>query len=289
MEIIAELEEFPRGLYTGCIGYIAPKMSQAVFSVAIRTVVIDKVSEAGVLGVGSGITWYSSPDAEFDECLAKGLFAQNILLDFSLIESLLYVKGSGYFLFERHLKRLADSAHYFGFTFDHSSARTTLQNHSQAISEDSKVRLVLSKDGAISVESEPLLSSTGSPSSWVTFADVPIDSSNRFLYHKTSNRELYRRELEKKPGCVDVLFVNERHEVTEGANNNIVIRKDGMLLTPPITCGLLPGTLRAQLLETGEIMERVLTPADLGQADEIYLINSVRKWRQVRLVNGKPR
>ena len=93
----------------------------------------------------------------------------------------------------------------------------------------------------------------------------------------------------KKPGCVDVIFVNERHEVTEGANNNIVIRKDGMLLTPPITCGLLPGTLRAQLLETGEIMERVLNPADLEQADEIYLINSVRKWRQVRLVNGKPR
>ena len=196
MEIIAKLEKAPRGLYTGCIGYITPKMSQAVFSVAIRTVVIDKDSGAGVLGVGSGITWYSSPDAEFDECLAKGLFAQNILLEFSLIESLLYVKGSGYFLFERHLKRLANSAHYFGFTFDQSSARTTLEKFSQAISENSKVRLVLSKDGAISVESEPLLSSTGSPSSWITYADVPVDSSNRFLYHKTSNRELYRRELE---------------------------------------------------------------------------------------------
>lgn len=289
MEIIAELEKAPRGLYTGCIGYIAPKMSQAVFSVAIRTVVIDKDSGAGVLGVGSGITWYSSPDAEFDECLAKGLFAQNILLDFSLIESLLYEKDSGYFLFERHLKRLADSAHYFGFTFDHSSVRTTLENYSQSISESAKVRLVLSRNGAISVESEPLISSTSSPSSWITFADEPVDSSNRFLYHKTSNREMYRLELEKKADCVDVIFVNEKGEVTEGVNNNIVIRKDGMLLTPPITCGLLPGILRAQLLETGEITERVLKPADLEQADDIYLINSVRKWRKARLVEGKPR
>lgn len=289
MEIIAELEKTPRGLYTGCIGYIAPKMSQAVFSVAIRTVVIDKDSGAGVLGVGSGITWYSSPDAEFDECLAKGLFAQNILPDFCLIESLLYVKGSGYFLVERHLKRLADSAHYFGFTFEHSSARASLEKYSQAISENAKVRLVLSRNGFISVEVELLVLSKSSASSLITFADVPVDSSNRFLYHKTSNRELYQRELEKKPECVDVIFRNERKEVTEGANNNIVIRKDGMLLTPPITCGLLPGTFRAQLLEAGEIREQVLNSDDLEQADEIYLINSVRKWRKVRLVEGKPR
>ncbi len=289
MEIITELEKSSRGLYTGCIGYIAPEMSQAVFSVAIRTVVIDKDTGAGFLGVGSGITWYSSPDAEFEECLAKGLFAQNISPDFSLIESLFYEKGSGYFLIERHIKRLADSAHYFGFTFDQSSARTILEKYSQAISESAKVRLVLSRNGSFSVEVQPLVSSTCSAASLITFADEPVDSSNYFLYHKTSNRELYRRELEKKPGCEDVIFVNERNEVTEGANNNIVIRKGGMLLTPPITCGLLPGTLRAHLIETGEIAERVLTPADLEQADEIYLINSVRKWRQVRLVNSELR
>jgi para-aminobenzoate synthetase/4-amino-4-deoxychorismate lyase len=286
MEIIAELEKTPRGLYTGCIGYIAPALSQAVFSVAIRTVVIDKNAGTGVLGVGSGITWYSSPDAEFDECLAKGLFAQKSSPDFSLIESLLHEKGSGYFLLDRHLKRLADSARYFGFAFDHSSARTTLEKFSQSLSDSTKVRLVLSRNGFLSVEAEPLCSSTSRPSSWIMFADEPVDSSNHFLYHKTSNRELYRLELEKKPGCMDVIFVNEKNEVTEGANNNIVIRKGGILLTPPITCGLLPGTLREQLLEAGEITERVLIPADLEQADEIYLINSVRKWRPVRLVKG---
>jgi para-aminobenzoate synthetase/4-amino-4-deoxychorismate lyase len=100
---------------------------------------------------------------------------------------------------------------------------------------------------------------------------------------------MYRLELEKKPDCVDVIFLNEKGEVTEGANNNIVIRKNGILLTPPVTCGLLPGTLRAQLLETGEVSEGVIMPADVAQADEIYLINSVRKWRRVRLAGGAPR
>ena len=283
MEIIAELEDVPRGLYTGCIGYVSPQMSQAVFSVAIRTVVIDKETGNGVLGVGSGITWYSSPDAEFEECLAKGHFAQNMPRDFLLIESLLFEKGSGYFLLERHLDRLAHSARYFGFQFDPGSVRTSLEKCAQAISESSKVRLLLSRDASVTVEVETLVSSASCPSSWITFADQPVDSSNRFLYHKTSNREMYRLELEKNPDCADVIFFNERGEVTEGANNNIVIRKDGILLTPPVICGLLPGTLRAQLLETGEVTEGVITQADVQQADEIYLINSIRKWRRVRL------
>lgn len=287
MEIIAELEKSPRGLYTGCIGYIAPQMSQAVFSVAIRTVVVDKDSGIGTLGVGSGITWYSSPEAEYDECLAKGFFAHNSRPDFSLIESLLYEKNSGYFLFDQHMKRLAESARFFGFTFAESSTRTTLENYSLAISERAKVRLLLSRDGSIVVEVQSLSSTTCRESSLITFADETVVSSDHFLYHKTSNRELYRRELEKKPDCVDVIFINERNEVTEGANNNLVIRKDGVLLTPPVISGLLPGTLRGQLLETAEISERVLFPADLELADEIYLINSVRKWRRVRFVKKR--
>lgn len=288
MEIIAELENTPRGLYTGCIGYLAPGMREAVFSVAIRTIVLDKDAGTGVLGVGSGITWYSEPDAEFDECLAKGLFAQDTRPPFTLIESLLFETGSGYFLLDRHLKRLADSARYFGFALDMCAARTKLEQSAEAISGRAKVRLILSSEGSLSVEVEPLVCPTAAETSWITFADVRVDSSHLFLYHKTSNRELYRRELEKKPGCVDIIFLNERNEVTEGANNNIVVRKGGLLVTPPVNCGLLPGTFRAQLLETGEITEQILMQADLEQAEEIYLVNSVRKWRQVRLVSGEP-
>lgn len=284
MEIIAELEHTPRGLYTGCIGYLAPEMSEAVFSVAIRTIVLDKAAGTGLLGIGSGITWYSDPDAEYEECLAKGLFAQNTRPAFTLIESLLFETGSGYFLYERHLKRLAESARYFGFAVDICAARSKLEKSAEAISGRAKVRLILSRDGSLSVEVEPLDLPTTDETSWITFADVRVDSSDPFLYHKTSNRELYRRELEKKPRCVDVIFINERNEVTEAANNNLVVRKDGLLVTPSATCGLLPGTFRAQLLETGEITEQILAPADLAQAEEIYLVNSVRKWRQVRLL-----
>lgn len=286
MEIIAELEGAPRGLYTGCIGYLSPGMKQAVFSVAIRTLVIDKRTGSGELGVGSGITWYSAPDAEYDECLAKGLFARNIPTEFKLIETLLLEEQAGYFLLERHLERLCNSARYFGVPVEVASVRTVLETLANGVKGNSKVRLLLSPDGTITTEIEALAAGSKPDGHFVAFAKIPADSMNPFLYHKTSNRELYRRELEKRPDCTDVIFFNEMGEVTEGANNNIVIRKDGLLVTPPLTSGLLPGTFRAQLLETGEITEQVIMRSDLERADEIYLINSVRKWRRVRLVEG---
>jgi para-aminobenzoate synthetase/4-amino-4-deoxychorismate lyase len=284
MEIIAELEDSPRDLYTGCIGYISPEMRNAVFSVAIRTVVIDKDSGKVDLGVGSGITWYSSPEAEFEECMAKGLFAQNIPPEFTLFESLLFEEGLGFFLLDRHLERLLNSARYFGFPLDIEAVRAILEKCSHACEESKKVRLILSRDGSSSIEVEPLSRVPAAAGPYVAFADTGVDSSNPFIYHKTSNRDLYRRELEKRPDCMDVIFVNERGEVTEGASNNIVILKDGLLLTPPVSSGLLPGTFRAQLLESDEIVEGVILRSDLEEAEEIYLINSVRKWRRVRLV-----
>jgi para-aminobenzoate synthetase/4-amino-4-deoxychorismate lyase len=286
MEIIAEMEDSPRGLYTGCIGFISPGMRHAAFSVAIRTVVIDKEAGTGELGVGSGITWYSAADAEFDECLAKGLFAQNIPPEFALLESLLFEEDTGYFLLERHLERLSNSAIYFRVSFDLDSVRSALEKSSQSITGSSKVRLILSRTGSVSIEIEPLCGEYNAAGSCIAFADTRVASGDPFLYHKTSNRELYRRELERRHDCLDVIFLNERGEVTEGANNNIVIRKDGLLLTPTQTSGLLPGTFRAQLLETRVIEERVITRSDVELADEIYLINSVRKWRRVRLVDG---
>lgn len=286
MEIITEIEGSPRGVYTGCIGYISPGMVQAVFSVAIRTVVIDKEVGRGSLGIGSGITWYSDPAAEFEECLAKGLFAREIPPDFKLIESFLNEEGKCLFLLERHLERLAHSASYFGFSFDDDLVRKKVEDFARGIEENSKVRLLLSRDGSLVLEYEPLGSGDGASWSFVAFAETPVDSKNPFLYHKTSNRSHYLQELAKRPGCLDVIFLNERGEVTEGANHNIVIRKAGILLTPQVNCGLLPGTFRAQLLESGEIQEAVVTRYDLLEAEEIFLINSVRRWRRVRIDEG---
>ena len=287
MEVIAELEQYPRGLYTGCIGYISPGMEEAVFSVAIRSLVIDRQSGAGELGVGSGITWDSDAEAEFGECLAKGLFAQNIRPEFKLIESLLFEEGEGFFLLEQHLARLERSARYFSFTLDRGKVLHSLEEACGGLNGRCKVRLELSRDGSFVIEVEPPGRGGIPGSGQICLAAERVDSSDPFLYHKTSNRELYRRETGRKPDCADVVFLNERGEITEGANNNIVIRQGKELLTPKIESGLLPGTFRQFLLGSGEISERIITFHDLESADEIYLINSVRKWRRVHLFRGE--
>lgn len=287
MEIIAELENSPRGLYTGCIGYLSPGMEEAVFSVAIRSLVIDRDSGCGVLGVGSGITWDSDADAEYDECLAKGLFAKKLRPEFTLIESLLYEEGTGYFLLDSHLERLERSARYFGFVLERDNLQRSLAEESGSLKGGCKVRLELSRDGSYFIEALPLNEGHFRDTGNICLAVKTVDSTDPFLYHKTSNRDLYRWETGTRPNCVDVIFRNERDEITEGANSNIVIRQGKEMLTPSMECGLLPGTFRQFLLDSGEIRETRITLRDLESADEVYLINSVRKWRRVHLLGGE--
>lgn len=282
MEIIAGLEDSPRGLYTGCIGYISPG-PEAVFSVAIRTAVIDTVTGQGVLGVGSGVTWDSGAAAEYEECLAKGFFARHCRPEFQLIESLLFEEDKGLFLLERHLQRLSRSAAYFAFSLDLVLLRETLARRSAPLKGAHKLRVLLSRSGAFAIMSEPLAGEVAPADATFAFAATPVDSANPFLYHKTSNRDFYSAELAKHPACADVIFLNERGEVTEGATTNIVAKIGGELVTPSLQCGLLPGVYREELLASGEIRERTITSAELEKAEEIYLLNSVRKWRRVRL------
>jgi len=283
MEIISELENSPRGLYTGCIGYVSPGMDEAVFSVAIRSLVIDREAGTGELGVGSGITWDSDVDAEYDECLAKGLFARNIRPEFKLIESILFDEEDGYFLLEPHMDRLCRSASYFGFMLDKAEIVKSLQLEGGGLCGRFKVRIEMSRNGGFHIEAEPLEQDGVFRNGTISIAEGRVDSSDPFLYHKTGNRDLYRCEAAKRPDCIDVIFLNERGEITEGANNNIVIRKGAEMITPRMECGLLPGTFRQFLLDAGEIKERIITVRDLETSGEIYLINSVRKWRRVIL------
>ncbi len=283
MEIVAELEDSSRNIYTGCIGYISPG-PEAVFSVAIRTVLIDRERGRGELGVGSGITWDSRADSEYEECLAKGRFARENRPEFQLLETMLCEKGTGFYLLERHLERLRRSAAYFGFTFRPEPLRLALARRTAGLDAAQKVRLLLSHKGTFSITTEPLASGPAAESSPVAFAGSRTDSRDPLLYHKTTSRERYREESALRPDCADVLFLNERGEVTEGAVSNIVARIGGALVTPPLACGLLPGVFRQELLDRGEIAERVITREELERAEEIWLINSVRKWWRVRLV-----
>lgn len=283
MEIIAELEDGPRGLYTGCIGYVSPG-ADAVFSVAIRTVVIDTATGEAELGVGSGITFDSDAAAEYAECCAKGRFARERLPEFQLVETLLFEEGGGYFLPERHLERLRRSAAYFGFPLRTGAVRNALAARAATLGGRNKVRLLLSERGTFAIEAAPVDVDPPGAVFTAAFAGTPVDSRDPFLYHKTTHRPLYAAELSRQPERADVIFCNERGEVTEGANHNIVARIDGSLVTPPLACGLLPGVFREELLARGEIRERVIGREELARVEEVYLINSVRGWRRVRMV-----
>ena len=282
MEMIAELETSPRGVYCGAIGYISPGR-EAVFNVGIRTAVIKTATGDGEIGIGSGITWDSNPEEEYRECLAKSAFLTRGNSEFQLIESIRHDRD-GYLLLERHLGRLAASAACFGFSFDLQELRSRLGELGRNLREIHKIRVLLDSNGTVSLQAQSITDpETDSPAAAITLSQQNTHSSDLFLYHKTTRRELYDRELRQHPDCYDVIFRNERGEITEGCFNNIVILLGGEMLTPDLSCGLLPGVLRQELLEVGAVREAVLTKEDLLAAEKVWLINSVRGWRECRL------
>ena len=271
MQIIRELERFPRGAYTGTIGFLKPG-GDCIFNVAIRTVVIDTETNVATFGVGGGVTIDSTAEREYEECLVKSRFLHASPVEFQLFESILLEEGE-YFLLSRHIERLRNSATYFGFSFPEQEISSVLdQIAARNASGAFKVRLVLWKDGQIETQVSPVENAHSINN--IALATRPVHSSDRFLYHKTTLRDYYSE---------DVIFFNERDEVTESRIANVVVSIDGQLFTPPVSSGLLPGTFRAELLAQGKIKERVITIHELRSAQEFFLINSVRKWIRAHL------
>lgn len=288
MQIIRELEREPRGIYCGAIGFCGA--GRAVFNVPIRTVVLEE--RQGEMGVGSGIVFDSDPEAEWDECLLKGEFLTSPHPAFQLIETLLWEPGSGYWLFRQHMQRLADSAAYFFFRFERRQLAGLLEKEVRGCAVPMRVRLLLHRDGRVEISASPRDASPwfppdpgrgGTSLPTVAFSGKHTDPDNIHLYHKTTARELYEEERRKAlaAGCCEVLFTNKNGEVTEGSVSNIFIRRQGLLVTPPVSSGLLPGTFRRFLLEKGEAVEQVLCREDVLAADAVYIGNSVRGLIQV--------
>jgi len=280
MQIIAELEHAPRRIYTGTVGFWMPDR-KAQFNVAIRTVVIDKATGEAEYGVGGGIVWDSIDTMEFEECRTKARILTQRMPDFSLLESILWTPEGGYFLLPYHLARLGDSAAYFSYAADIDAIRNKLDSFTRTLPQTAhKVRLLVARNGDITLQSEALVDAA-TQLLHVCLAPAPIDPSNPFLYHKTTNRLVYEQVLAASPGYADVILWNEKGEVTESCVANCVVELDGELYTPPVQCGLLPGTYRAYLLEQGRLRERVIRIEDLARSPHIYLVNSVRKEREV--------
>lgn len=288
MKIISELENSPRRIYTGSIGFLSPE-NIAQFNVAIRTVLIDKNKSTAEFGVGGGIVWDSGDKAEFEECRTKASILDSPAPDFALLETILWEPGSGYFLLEKHLERLMRSASYFDRDIPAEAIRGKLAEAGRHMApEPHRVRLVIPETGEPFIETKAAASRSGKPYR-LCIAHTRVDSKNPFLYHKTTNRKVYEEAAAASPGYDDVLLHNERNEITESCIANIVVEMNGRLLTPPVQSGILAGTYRNHLLEQEKIEERVIHVEDLHSCSRIYLINSVRRMWEVTIDGEKAR
>ncbi|MEM7688632.1 MAG: aminodeoxychorismate synthase component I [Pseudomonadota bacterium] len=290
MELINAVERDARGPYCGAMGRIGSDRS-AAFNVAIRSLRLTPIENAqgsAVLGVGSAIVADSDPLAERRECEVKAGFArasspESTAPGFDLIETMEFNPEIGIALLELHLGRMKKSARELGFAFDRHAARNQIQALCFELDAPAKLRLLTARSGAIALETAPM------PAPFEDAVPVvalphPLDPSDWRLAHKTSDRGFYEDGLEAARGvdAVEAVLVREDGFVTEGCWTSVFVERDGVLLTPPTRHGLLPGVLRAFLIEKGQAREAELTLDDL--ADGFQLGNAVRGLFSARLI-----
>ena len=286
MRLIADLEDAPRGVYCGAIGYLSPPGSgepRAAFNVAIRTVVVHGPTGLAEYGVGGGITYDSSAGAEYGEALAKARVLADVRPAFDLFETLRWSAASGFAHLGEHLGRMRDSAAYLGFRFDPRAATIALEKAvADLAGSDARIRLQLERDGALATE----VTTLGPPAGPVRIAldDEPVDPSDVWLFHKTTWRAPYDRRRERRPDVDDVVLVNTRGEATETTVANLAVRLGADWVTPPRDAGLLAGTYRETLVRDGRLREAPVTIGSLRSAEAIALVSSVRGWREAVLV-----
>jgi para-aminobenzoate synthetase / 4-amino-4-deoxychorismate lyase len=287
MQLIRELERTPRGIYTGVIGFISPHNS-AVFNVAIRTLILK--DGTAHMGVGGGIVADSTPAEEYRECLLKADFLTRSRQPFQLIETMLWQQNQLRFL-DMHLDRLQSSAAFFDIPFDRANVLSQIIAATCSLKSPNshRIRLLFDQTGNVTIDATE--STMENRTASVLLSAEPVNSKNIFLRHKTTHRERYNSEYVQAlgDGFDEVIFVNERGEITEGAISNIFVQQNGKLLTPPLSSGVLPGIYRRHLLETNTTaQEQVLTVQDLIAAEAIFLCNAIRGLRSVKSLYINP-
>ena len=288
MQAIARLEDGPRGVYCGAVGLVRPG-GRATFNVAIRTISLDLRAGAAVYGTGGGITWDSRAASEYDETAAKAALLTEPVPPFHLLETLRLDHGE-YPRLARHVRRLDESARYWDFAPDAilTAVRALDELAAEWDTGHWRVRMTLGTDGTVEIRRTPLHGpatgpDAGLPPAAVALSARPVSRHDRLLFHKTTARDVYDSRRADFDDVFDVLLVNEEGQVTEFTTGNLVIDAGGSLLTPAHDCGLLAGTMRAEVLATGDVQEHILTPDDVRGARRAWLINSVRGWVPVTL------
>jgi para-aminobenzoate synthetase/4-amino-4-deoxychorismate lyase len=288
MQIIAELEDSPRGVYCGAVGFLAPPGSDAPsarFNVPIRTVVLDAESRTAEYGVGGGITWDSSAQAEYDETVAKAGVLTARRPRFELYETLRHDPGEGFRHLGRHLTRLRDSSAYFGFAIDELAVVNALERAADRFPDrPARLRVSVDRQGRVDVGATALVTSP-EPVRVAIDRGHPVDHADPMMFHKNSLRSVYEEARARHPDADEVLLVNDRGEITEATIANVAVSIDGRWLTPPLDAGLLPGVGREVALEEGWLEEAAIRVEDLARADAIELVSDVRGRRPVLLVD----
>lgn len=271
MNALSRLEPEPRGVYTGSMGWIEPG-GNASFNVLIRTLEWQLDRPRARLGLGSGLVVDSVPRDEWGECLLKGDFVRAEAQDFDLIETMGFDPSEGIIELERHLDRMRNSAEDLDFRFDRHAARNELQAATFGRKHRAMVRLLLSRSGAMAIQVKPYDDPDEVPVR-VALRPLPVAPDDFRLRYKTTDRrflDLTRRQA----GEYETLFVDPDGQLTEGSRTSIFVEREGKLLTPPLSRGLMPGILRAKLIEEGKAEEGELKPDDLKGG--FYIGNIVR-------------
>jgi para-aminobenzoate synthetase/4-amino-4-deoxychorismate lyase len=322
MEIIHELENTPRDIYTGAIGFITPE-NDFTFNVPIRTITFPKGSKHGTLGIGGGIIYESDPVDEWHESKLKARFITGINRQFKMIETLRYDASNKQVLrLDKHLERLKQSASCFEYPVDEAYVAKMIDGHVKQYTGvvDLKLRVLLDEAGELEINSEALpelsnfgtalsesamLKATlqtedhalGTPLPKVCLSPIKLDETNLFRQHKSTNRALYNiaYSTAEAEGFYDVLFLNTQVNLAEASRHNLFIKQGNKLYTPPLEDGALPGVMRDELLAAGidlaassslRVVEKSLTLEDLKRADRVYLSNSVRGLVEVEFIDS---
>lgn len=274
MEIINELENSERGIYTGAIGLI--KNNKSTFNVAIRTIILDKMNK-GEIGLGSGIVWDSDGLQEFSEVNLKSNFLVKTDKYFELFETMLFENGK-IFLFDEHIKRLKNAADYFLFKINTAKIINKIIDAVNALdlNKNYKIKLMLRKDGHTEINISEEISFQ---SNKIVISGNKINAKNRFQYFKTTNRELYNKELElfRKDKYFDVIYFNDENLLAEGAITNIFLFINDIWHTPSKKSGILNGVYRDYFIKNNNCIETEINKNDLLKSQKIILTNSVKK------------
>ena len=296
MQILHELERWPRHLYTGAIGWFEPPESSGqlgnfMLSVPIRTLLLEAPDQhhyrKGEMGIGAGIVYDSDAEKEYQECLLKARFLTGLRSTFSLFETM-RATARGCYLLDQHLARLSSSAQVFGFTFDLAEARQRVATECADMSDDQDYRLRLSLNARGEIQLSKATVMPLQQPTRVLLSTIAMRSDDLLLAHKTTLRQIYDDGWKHAEtlGAFDTLFFNERGELTEGGRSNVFIKLKGQWITPPLSAGVLPGVMRARLLEDAQwsAIEQTITRGDLKNAEAVCVCNALRGVLEAQIV-----